>query len=413
MPNALDALESEISSTSGRDSQQGKTATVEGILAQAESAGYPQAALESLRSHADLLRRTARIAQIDVDAEARAVYAHLSDFRLARAARERELAEKGNPAERESRLNHAARLERQAQNLAAPSAEERLKARALATELSIRLAARLRNIEVSTPDVEPASLRLFERTFQAHTQGVESTTGASRAEAQHAARLAFLQAMMETETSPDDPSGLRAAIVQYRRNTTRDYGTEPGHRHDLSASDKEIPERNEPQAPDTLSLLQSRLEDGQSAELARLSRALNLAAAAELNPRHYAVYMVLAENTHLFDWRLNPDGRLIFQKREGAEKGENIGAQVMRDVGGYSGRGAAYRAMHETLDRLGEALQKYGREVTIKDIPPEKRTLAMDRLTASREQTLEAARSQRPPRGKGNPEPVKEVTELE
>ncbi|MEY2340923.1 hypothetical protein AB4090_02300 [Acidithiobacillus sp. IBUN Pt1247-S3] len=373
--------------------------TADGIIAQAEAAGYPDNAIKALRSHAELVKRTALIAKIDVNAEAQYVHEHLPDLRRARAATEWELAAKGSAEERKARLKRAVRLEDQAEKLAAPSANERDKARALATELSIRLAAQLRNIQVSTPDVDPASLQLFERTFRDHTQGV-AATGTNKAKAQHAARLAFLQAMIETDTTPDDPTGLHAAIVRYRKNTTQDFGAEPGHLHDLPLS--EINESAAGITPDRLYQMVAREDDDRAAEVARLSRALTLAAATDLNPRQYAIFQVMAENTHLFDWKMEND-KLLFQKRDGAEKGENIAGLVMDQVGGFAGKGAAYRAVHVTLDRLGEAFQKYGRNVAIEDIPSGKRTQSLDRLTASREQIMEAARAEPVPARRHRP----------
>lgn len=407
MSNALDALEAEVSGKVTAAPQAEKPApTLEELLSQADTAGYPRPALESLRSHADLLRRVARLSRIDVDAETQSVWEHLPDFRKARADRERESAARAaTPAERDDRLRRAKQLETQARELASPTVEDRFKARAFVTELSIRIAARLRGIEVHMPDVEPSSLRLFEKTFQDHSRGVEAS-GKSRQDAQHAARLAFLQAMVETDATPDDPAGLRAAIVQYRKNTTRAYGPESGHLHDQSLSESraalDVPADSWSDSQDTQ----------QAIAVSRLSHSLSLAVAAELNPRHYAVYRVLSENTHLFDWRLEPDGELVFVKRSGVDKGENIAAQVMQDVGGYSGRGAAYRAVHDTLDRLGTALQKYGRSVTIEDIPEAKRVLVTDRLTASREQVLEAARSAKSA-GRSKAQRMVEATELE
>lgn len=382
--------------------------TADGIIAQAEAAGYPESALKTLRSHAELVKRTALIAKIDVNAEAQYVYDHLPELRRTRAATERELTAKGSAEERKALLERAVRLEDQAEKLAAPSADERDKARALATELSIRLAAQLRNIQVSTPDVDPASLQLFERTFRDNAQGVAAQTGANKTQAQHAARLAFLQAMIETDTTPDDPTGLHAAIVRYRKNTTQDFEAEPGHLHDVS-----LPEINESAAgitPDRLSQMVAREDDDRAAEVVRLSRSLNVTAAADLNPRQYAIFQVMAENTHLFDWKIEND-RLLFQKREGSEKGENIASLVMDQVGGFSGKGAAYRAVHVTLDRLSEAFQKYGRNVAIEDIPAGKRTQALDRLTASREQVMEAARAEPvPPRRQ---HPAREDVDME
>ncbi|MBU2788453.1 hypothetical protein HFQ13_09635 [Acidithiobacillus sp. VAN18-1] len=393
MLNGLESLELEASGN-GDTVMPSSPGTVEGILAQAEAAGYPDSALKTLRSHAELVKRTAMIAKIDVNTEAQYVYEHLPELRRTRAATERELAAKGSAEERKTRLERAARLEDQANKLTAPSANDREKARALATELSIRLASQLRNIQVSTPDVDPAGLQLFERTFHDHAQGVAAQTGASKAQAQHAARLAFLQAMTETDTTPDDPTGLHAAIVRYRKNTTQDFGAEPGHLHDVPLS--EVSENATGITPDRLSRMAEREEHDRAAEVVRLSRALTLAAATELNLRQYAIFQVMAENTHLFDWKIEND-RLLFQKREGSEKGENIASLVMDQVGGFSGKGAAYRAVHVTLDRLGEALQKYGRNVAIEDIPSGKRTQALDRLTTSREQVMEAARSERIP----------------
>ena len=401
----LEAVASGVPSPSPQEPQ--PAPTLDGILSQAEAAGHPKSALESLRSHADLIRRISGIAKIDLDAEIQAVWDHLPNFRRSRAEREREAASRSaSQAEREARLRHAERLESQAQDLASPTAEDWLKARALVTELSIRLAARLRGIEVSLPDVEPSSLRTFEKTFQDHTRGVEAS-GVSRQDAQHAARLAFLQALVEADATPDDPAGLRAAIVRYRKNTTRDYGVEPGHLHDQPLSETpqaiEVPAQGESEALDT----------DRAIAVSRLSRSLSLAAAAELNPRHYAIYLVLSENTHLFDWRLEPDGKLVFVKRDGAGRGENIAVQVMQEVGGYSGRGAAYRAVHDTLDRLGGAFHKYGRDVTIEDILVEKRTRATDRLTASREQVMEAARTPRTPTKAITVSPKRETAEIE
>lgn len=385
--------------------QSGDKKSLESLLAQAEAAGHAQTAMEKLRSHAEFLQRVAQIAQIDVDAEVKYVHDHLPDLRRERGEMEKKKAEKlvNDPARRQAGLTHAANLDRQAKELSAPDVDEPLKARALATELSIRLSAKLRNVRFSAPDVEPSSLRLFERTFQDNTSGVVSVTGVSKAEAQHAARLAFLQAMVETDVTPDDPGGLRAAIVQYRKNTTKDFGPEPGHIHDLPITGNEaaIPLKIE----DVATRLESREETRQAVEIARLSKALTIAAAAELNPRHYAVYLVMAENTHLFDWRINDHGKLLFQKREGAEIGDNIAQEVMRNVGGFSGRGAAYRAVHDTLDRLGEAFQKYGRDVAIEDVPHERRVQVLDRITSSREQVVEAARNQRVPNGKNRTRP--------
>ncbi len=388
----LEDLEA-LAAANGNSTMAPSPDTADGIIAQAEAAGYPESALKTLRSHAELMKRAALIAKIDVNAEAQYVYDHLPDLRRTRAATERELAVRaGGVEDRNVRLERAARLEAQAEKLAAPSANERDKARALATELSIRLAAQLRNIQVSTPDVDPASLQFFERTFRDNAQGVAAQTGANKTQAQHAARLAFLQAMIETDTTPDDPTGLHAAIVRYRKNTTQDFEAEPGHLHDVS-----LPEINESAAgitPDRLSQMVARDDDDRAAEVVRLSRSLNVTAAADLNPRQYAIFQVMAENTHLFDWKIEND-RLLFQKREGSEKGENIASLVMDQVGGFSGKGAAYRAVHVTLDRLGEAFQKYGRNVAIEDIPSGKRTQSLDRLTASREQVMEAAQAQK------------------
>ncbi|MBU2803618.1 hypothetical protein ACQUQQ_00905 [Acidithiobacillus ferrooxidans] len=404
MSTALEDLEAQATTDSSA-----APITLDSLLTQAEAAGYPQTALEKLRSHANLLQRTVQIAQIDVDAEVGYVHDHLPELRRARAQVQRLAAENlvREPAERQARLNHAHKLEQQAGELSAQNVDERWKARALVTELSIRLSARLRQVQVSTPEVDPTSLRLFERTMRANTASAEAS-GFSKAEAQHAARLAFLQAMVETEATPDDPAGLHAAIAQYRKNTTKESGPEPGHLHDVPLPEhEEKRDRRHPnelyiplEIEDIVTRLESREESQQAMEVARLSRALSLAAAADLSPRQFAIYHVLAENTHLFDWRLDERNRLLFQKREGVEKGENIAHTVMREVGGFSGKGAAYRAVHDTLDRLGEAFQKYGRDATIEDVPSEKRTQVLDRLTASPGRVMGAARTQRTPHDK-------------
>lgn len=388
---SLDAL-SALEAQDGRNAPQ--AVTLDGILDRAQDAGYPQSALRDLRSRAEMLRRVAHIARVDLDAEAQYAWDRVSETRRQRADQEKKTAERtGNPAERLSRLQHAQQLESQARKLESPSVDERFKARAVATELSIRLNARMRGIHFSVSDVEPSSLRLFEKAFQDHARGVESL-GTPRGEAETVARMAFLQAMAEVDTTPDDPSGLRAAIVQYRKNTTRDFGPEAGHMRDQSLHDApEIMDQGAPEDTEDTEGTASR-----SREVSRLSRALSLAAAAELDHRQYAVYLVLADNTHLFDWRVEPEGKLTFVKRHGVDRGENIAAKVVEELGGYaySGRGAAYRAVHETLDSLGSAMQKLGRNVAIEDFPPRQRVQVMDRLTASREQIREATRERRP-----------------
>lgn len=344
--------------------------TLTDILQQARQAGYPEQALEELRSRAEFLRRVSDIAKIDVDAEVEAAFRRLPEFRQQRAAEESKIAASlTDPAERKSRQEHARWLERQAATLARPDADGQLRARALATELSVRLAAKLRGIELSTPDVDPSSLRLFERTFEKHTRGLESE-GLEREEARHQARLAFLQALVEADVSPDDSTGLHAAIVQYRKITTRSVGAEPGHLHDQSLEESGNHHRTEqPTETDPMVVLESQEESVPEQNIAAIAQTLDRTAAAALRPRQYAIFQVLAGNTQLFDWRLDPDGKLRFQKRKGADKGANIAAVVMDEVGGFSGRGAAYRAVHDTLDRLGEALRQMGRDALLEELP--------------------------------------------
>lgn len=370
----------------------GQSGMIGRILERAESAGYPAAALEDLRSRADMLQRVARIAEIDVDAEAKLVWERTAEIRRQRAELEKKAAEKSkDPVDRLSGLQRAQQLELQAKKLENPGVDEGFKARAVATELSIRLNARMRGIRFSVSDVEPSSLRIFEKSFQDHAKGVQSL-GSSRAEAEHTARMAFLQAMVEVDAMPDDPTGLRSAIVQYRRNTTRDFGPESGHM-------KDQPLEATPEIQDMAAPVLDGDEDVRkgSREVSRLRSALDLAAAVELSDRHYAVYRVLAANTHLFDWKMKQNDygidQLVFVKRQGADRGENIAQKVMEDVGGYSGRGAAYRAVHETIDRVSEALEKLGRNVSIDGLTQDQRAQAAVRLTASREQINAAAKS--------------------
>jgi len=381
------------------------------VLDKAESAGYPAAAVEELRSRADMLRRVAQIAQIDVDAEARLVWERTAEIRRQRAAQEKKAAEKAsNPAERLTGLQRSQQLEAQAQKLENPNIDEGFKARAVATELSIRLQAKMRDIRFSVSDVEPSSLRIFEKSFQDHARGVESL-GSSRAEAEQAARMAFLQAMVEVDAMPDDPTGLRSAIVQYRKNTTRDFGREAGHMKDQSLDvTPEVQDlaASEYSEPDEEMAKNSR-------EVSRLYRALDLAAAVELPDRQYAVYRVLAENTHLFDWKLKPNDwgfdQLVFVKRQGADRGENIAQKVMEEIGGYSGRGAAYRAVHETIDRVAEALAKVGHHVSIDGLTSAQKKRAIERLTASPTRIKEAA--QVAPRGKNKDRQQQKRDEIE
>ncbi|UTV80088.1 hypothetical protein MQE22_08635 [Acidithiobacillus sp. YTS05] len=336
------------------------------------------------------------------------MWTHLPAFRQQRAAEERELAA-GLPesAEKQSRLDHARWLEKQVTQLAGPDVEERVRARALATELSVRLTAKLRNIELSTPNVDPTSLRIFERTFQRHTRGMESQGGMNRDDAQHQARLAFLQAMIEADVSPEDPGGLQSAIVQYRKITAKTLGAEPGHLRDQSL--EELGEGHGIELPAALS--SAATEDPERMRGIRsLAQSLDQLAAAELRPRQYAIYQVLAHNTNLLDWRLDPDGKLRFQKRKGAEKGVNLATEVMREVGGFSGRGAAYRAVHEILDRLGEALRRLDREVVVEELPGEKQV--QDREAIIRER--DADRKPGPTRERiAKPGPARESAEIE
>ena len=64
----------------------------------------------------------------------------------------------------------------------------------------------------------------------------------------------------EVDATPDEPAGLQAAIVQYRKNTTQDYGAEPGHLHDqpLPEHGNEAGKYREPEAQDSLALMESR-----------------------------------------------------------------------------------------------------------------------------------------------------------
>ncbi|MGK9452144.1 hypothetical protein ACSSZE_12960 [Acidithiobacillus caldus] len=372
---------------------------LEAVLHRAEKAGYAPSAMESLRSRAEMLKRIAKIAGLDLDAIANDAWVNAAEYRRNRAKVARQEAERSsNPGERLEQLQLAKRLETQAQKLSSPSVDEKFLARAVATELSIRLDAQIRGIQISTMDVEPSSLRLFESAFKDYTFGVESL-GVSRREAEQTARLAFLQAMEAVDATPDDPSGLRSAIVQFRRQATQEFGVESGHLRDVPL--EEAPAVQEMLAPDSYEPdrgLHARDDEEQqqrSRDAARLGRALSLAAAAELSDRHYAVYRVLADNTHLFEWKIEPEGKLHLVKRTGAERGENIAAKVMEEVGGYSGKGAAYRAVHETIDRLGEALQKLGRNVTIDDLTPKQRVRVLDRLSASDAQIRDAAEKAR------------------
>ncbi len=89
------------------------------------------------------------------------VHDHLPELRRARAQVQRLAAENlvREPAERQARLNHAHKLEQQAGELSAQNVDERWKARALVTELSIRLSARLRQVQVSTHPYLPSPVR--------------------------------------------------------------------------------------------------------------------------------------------------------------------------------------------------------------------------------------------------------------
>ena len=379
---------------------------LEAVLHRAEKAGYAPSAMESLRSRAEMLKRIAKIAGLDLDAIATDAWMNAAEYRRNRAKIAKQEAERSsNPGERLEQLQLAKRLETQAQKLSSPSVDEKFRARAVATELSIRLDAHIRGIQVSTLDIEPSSLRLFESAFKDYTVGVESL-GVSRREAEQTARLAFLQAMEAVDATPDDPSGLRSAIVQFRKQATQEFGVESGHLRDVSMDD--APEVQELSAPDRYAPdhgLHARDDEEQqqrSREAARLARSLSLVAAAELSDRHYAVYRVLADNSHLFEWKIEQEGKLRLVKRTGAERGENIAAKVMEQVGGYSGKGAAYRAVHETIDKLGEALQKLGRNITIDDLTPKQRVQVVDRLSASDAQIRDAAeKARREQRGSG------------
>ncbi|AUW32577.1 hypothetical protein A5904_06080 [Acidithiobacillus caldus] len=390
---------------------------LEAVLHRAEKAGYPPSAMESLRSRAQMLKRMEKVSRLDMDELAKDSWLCVAEHRLNRAKEIRKEAERiTNAGERLEQLQLAKRLETQAQKLSSPSVDEKFRARAVATELSIRLDAQIRGIRISTTDVEPSSLRLFESAFKDYTFGVESL-GVPRREAEQTARLAFLQAMEAVEATPDDPSGLRSAIVQFRRQATHEFGVESGHLRDVSVDD--APEVQQLSAPDSYAPdrgLHAREDEEQqqrSREAARLGRVLSLVAAAELPDRYYAVYRVLADNTHLFEWKIEPEGKLRFIKRAGAERGENIAAKVMEQVGGYSGRGAAYRAVHETIDRLGEALQKLGRNVTIDDLTPQQRVRVLDRLSASDAQIRAAADTARRERRGTGVSRRRKVDELE
>ncbi len=368
--------------------------TADELLQKVQQSKYPPEQLAELSSQVELLQFAQSFAKIDVNGLAADTWARLPEIRRERAAEIDERIRRGGiPKEEKERLQKQAdSLRRSAEKLSAPDVDEQFKARAFATEFAIRTASRIRGIHKDIPALPPDLQENLRDGFSRYVSVlVDDQLSRNKKPNEHdkheAKRIAEKDAGMllleHIRQASKEGQNVEAGITSFLKTVSPEINPEPGHRHDVSLDEILGQENDDHDAsgeaslkampesliePDSTALSAAEREEhseaarrAQEAREASIAFRLHQAALVALNPREYAIYHVLLDNAHVLDFRINQETQKLSVKkkaREGIEKGvtpAKLVREALPEI--YSGDGAAYRAIDQTVSRLSEALR--------------------------------------------------------
>lgn len=379
--------------------------TANELLDKVKEAGYPKEQLAELAAQVELLRYAQELSGIDVDALAADTLKRLPELRRGRAAVLGKEVATGkdfrgatlNNHDRQTKKEQVERLEKSAEKLASPDADERFRARAFATEFAIVVESQIRGVTKNIDVVEPDLLGRFNGAharMRAHLQKME---GYTPEQALIVVNKRLLESVGEAKK---EGRTLAAGLEAFVDGITQEIGAASGHLNDVSVDrywdegDGETRLRtphslktgDDVTVEATTSALQERAAEERAMEAQQhtLAEGLNRAAAYNMNIREYAIFRTMLDYDHLFDWKIDKDTQEVSIRRK---KGAEIGATppaVLREAlpNVYSGDGAARRAIHQMTDRLAATLRE-GKEIQL--TPEVQRRMALSTPDAQRE----------------------------
>lgn len=380
------------------------------LLKKVEEAKYPPGQLEEIRSQTELLRAAQVLANIDVDEIARDVFDHLPEFRRQRASviREKAAGIKDDQKQKKSLLEQSARLLDSAEKLASPDAAEQFKLRAFATEYTAVISSKIRNIHKSVTAIEPGVLDDFTASHNRIVRDLESQ-GVAKEDALSTANMRFLAYLAAAQSGG---FGQEEGIRRFVKDVNKELNPESGHRNDVRLSNymdsgQEVGAKEDDKSRPTPEGLKNRndplalmgreqrekspdaedLRDVQKKKDAEKSVAdqIHKAALVTLNDREYAIFHTLLDNHHVLDFEIDQKtGKLAVHKKSGVEKGVtpvSIIREALPEI--YSGDGAAYRAVNQTVDKLSRAILDNQQGIELTDVARTRRGMTPEQVKSA------------------------------
>lgn len=330
------------------------------IERQIRESGLPPDKIHGFEQDRMVLQAIEHLSGFDADKKTQDLWTRLPHARKSRADELRAQAINHSGPEAQIKRRQAERLTASASKLESPNINNTFKARAFATEFSATVSLQLRGLDFSKYCPTPDTAKQFKAS---HANTVRELREAGLA-LEQAQIIANREAALMVALALRQKRGLQAGIDDFIAGEHLLHRVEAGHLHDISLDSVDTETgKPAPEIAKVLSSLATTQETDSPKSDQKLARALSghlhETAAQHLNDRQYVIFRVLMDEGHAIRFERGKSNEITAKKAvsQGVETGETPAHFVMQalpDV--FHGRGAAQRALNETLSRLDTAL---------------------------------------------------------
>ncbi|QER43211.1 hypothetical protein [Acidithiobacillus caldus] len=352
--------------------------------------GLPDGFRQDVEATAATLEVVVGMSKTDLDRLAQETYEKLPELRAERAAQLREQARhERDKAEKAKLTADADKLEKSAAKLAAPDASEAYKRRAALVELSVRLNARLRQVQHNAPSIDPERLAKFNKALTAVADSLPPEIGV-KAKREEMARMAFVAELRSAGGNVDlaVDNFYKGAFEDKERGHHGSVGLDAADFHDAGRVEDYVTRKIETETEQERAALASQNN---------LLQNLPKIAAEHLSPKEYAAYRIMIDNDHLIDWKIEKDGKIRFMPKtlDASDPENTVGKIVQRELDYQNIRGANM-LIESTVEKLNGLVRDRGAQDTeLSDKGRER----MQKTT--KEVVADPAAKARAPKGKG------------
>lgn len=321
--------------------------TIDSIV---RESGLPADRQNEYQQDKQVFHLLAALSGLDADQQMAELWDRLPDLRKTRA---NTLRARARDAVGEDRQSLLARAEMLSCSVSRLDQDEKIRARAYATELAATVSLQLRGLDFSEYCPSPETVREFRAAHASAVRDFMQDAGLTRDQAYIVANRGVAQAVIN--------HGLQDGVRDFIDWQKRAHMVESGHLRDVSLDDENARVRQADGsyevADDFLAKLGTQITETHNASEDQEQKLQN-AAAEILNDRQYIIFRVLLDEGHGIHFARKGQaitaGKAI---RQGVETGEIPAHFVMRAIpGAYHGRGSAQRAIETTLTKLGQAV---------------------------------------------------------